>query len=409
MPAGDREKLMRDGYLLIRNAIPARELESLRRSYETLLDRQRAVWRRQRKPDDPPGGLWDTARQPRLVDAEKFIDAETANAVELWLSDPIRGAAAELLQDEQTAVMGMYMMCNPTFDYGPAEWHRDVDAADSGPLQPLQDSVREDGPTYLQWNIPLYDDKVFWVVPGSHVRINSDAQNRGLMTDNRSPLPGGMPVEMQAGDALVYIHYMLHWGSSYTKEPKRRTVHGGHTVFPYWEDLGFTRHLSAESRARFEVWTARTATLKDQTERALRAVADGDPRAYAQALEDLRPSASKATKLALSIWLCKAAMNMHNLKRPDFERLPPEVRLQAAAYHGITLKWGPQFAERFTRSEADRIWQRFGPLEDRLLAGEGGDYTPSRRAAPARYRVERMGGGADGDDQWVSWLLPSAA
>ena len=237
--------------------------------------------------------------------------------------------------------MGMYMMCNPTFDYGPAEWHRDVDAADSGPLQQMQDSVREDGPTYLQWNIPLYDDKVFWVVPGSHVRINSDAENRGLMTDNRSPLPGGMPVEMQAGDALVYIHYMLHWGSSYTKEPKRRTVHGGHTVFPYWEDLGFTRHLSAESRARFEVWTARTATLKDQTERALRAVADGDPRAYAQALEDLRPGASKATKLALSIWLCKAAMNMHNLKRPDFERLPPEIRLQAAAYHGITLKWGP--------------------------------------------------------------------
>ena len=62
-------------------------------TFETLLERQKAVWRRDRAPEDPPGGLWDTAPQPRLGNTETFIDADTAEAVELWVSEPIRGLA----------------------------------------------------------------------------------------------------------------------------------------------------------------------------------------------------------------------------------------------------------------------------------------------------------------------------
>ena len=70
----------------------------------------------------------------------------------------------------------MQMMCNPTFDYGPAPWHRDIHPIDMGPMQSMQDSLVEDGPNYMQWNIPLYDDSVFWIVPGSHTRINTEAE-----------------------------------------------------------------------------------------------------------------------------------------------------------------------------------------------------------------------------------------
>ena len=136
-------------------------------------------------------------------------------------------------------------------------------------------------------------------------------------------------------------------------EPTRRTLHGGHTIYPHWEDLGFTRHLSAEARGWFEVWAARTARLKDDTERALRGVLDSDARAYAEALEALRPGAGAATKLQLTIWLCKAAMHIHNLKRPDYASLPAEFRRRAEYSHGISLNWGPPFAERFTKAEAE--------------------------------------------------------
>ena len=35
-------------------------------------------------------------------------------------------------------------------------------------------------------------------------------------TKGREPIPGGMPVELKAGDGIVYIHMMLHWGSNYS-------------------------------------------------------------------------------------------------------------------------------------------------------------------------------------------------
>ena len=381
---------MRDGYLLIRDAIPPRDLASLRLSFETLLERQRVVWRRERAPGDPPGGVWDTARQPRLSKTEAFVDAATAEAVELWLSESIRGVAAQLLQDENAAVAEMQMMCNPRFDYGPAPWHRDINPAEVGPLQQLQDSLAADGPTYVQWNIPLYDDNVFWVVPGSHLRTTTEAESRGLQEDPLAPLPGGMRTELQAGDVLVYIHYLLHWGSSYMREPLRRTVHGGHAIYPYWEDLGFTRHLSAQSRQRFEGWAARTAALKDHTEHALRAVLDRDAGAYTDALETLRPGTGDATKLQLTIWLCKAAMRIHLLKRPDYASLPDEVRDLAASHHSTALNWGPEFAKRFTKPEADRIWEGFGALEDQLLASDDEDHVPGYQTGPVAYSLERM-------------------
>ena len=290
MSSSNRALLMRDGYLVKRDVIPPDDLVSMRETFETLLERQKAVWRRDRGPDDPPGGPWDNSPQPRLSNTEIFIDAETASAVEFWVSEPIRGLAAELLRDEHTGVSAMQMMCNPTYDYGPASWHRDIHPIDMGPMQQMQDSLVEDGPSYVQWNIPLYDDSVFWVVPGSHTRINSAAENRSLERDSRAPIPGGRQVELRAGDVLVYVNYLMHWGSRYTREPKRRTLHGGHTIYPHWVDRDFTLHLSVEARDWFELWAARTEALQNHTERALRAVLDRDRRTY---LEGARGAAAR--------------------------------------------------------------------------------------------------------------------
>ena len=62
----DRQQFLTDGYLIIRECIPPQQLEQLRQSFETLVEHQRGIWKRERKPDDPPGGLWETASQPRL-------------------------------------------------------------------------------------------------------------------------------------------------------------------------------------------------------------------------------------------------------------------------------------------------------------------------------------------------------
>ena len=79
----DRDRFMDEGYLILRDFLSPTRLESMRATYETILDRQKVIWARERGPDDPPGGVWETARQPRLqLTQSGLIDEETANVVE---------------------------------------------------------------------------------------------------------------------------------------------------------------------------------------------------------------------------------------------------------------------------------------------------------------------------------------
>ena len=198
----DPNEIQEQGYIVLRNVIPPAQLDSLRTSYETLVDRQRAIWARDRGPDDPPGGVWETSDQPRLV-FNKLVDESTADAIDFLLDEPWN-VSRQLLQGRDIGLHAMFLMCSPTSDRGPANWHRDTAPTFDAPLQGLELDMAANGPGYVQWNIPLYDDNVLWVVPGSHRRPNTDDENRQLVKDPREPLPGGMQVELKAGDGVVY-------------------------------------------------------------------------------------------------------------------------------------------------------------------------------------------------------------
>jgi len=64
-------------------------------------------------------------------------------------------------------------------------------------------NMQHHGPSYLQWNIALYEDNVFWIVPGSHHRTNNETENRYLAANSSAPLPGNIPVEFGPGDWVV--------------------------------------------------------------------------------------------------------------------------------------------------------------------------------------------------------------
>ena len=121
-------------------------------------------------------------------------------------------------------------------------------------------------PGYVQWNIPLYDDDLLWVVPGSHRRPDNEEQRRQLLLDPRVELPGGVQVDLDAGDAVVYTNLIMHWGSFYSSR-LRRTIHLGYRsfggdIFPYVhqfhydEELSFTSHLSQEAVSQFRAFYA---------------------------------------------------------------------------------------------------------------------------------------------------------
>ena len=121
-------------------------------------------------------------------------------------------------------------------------------------------------PGYVQWNIPLYDDDVLWVVPGSHRFPESEEQRSQLLLDPGVPLPGGVPVNLKAGDGVVYTNLIMHWGSYYSPR-LRRTIHLGHrsfggTIFLYVhsfhydEELPLIRYLSRKAASQFADFVA---------------------------------------------------------------------------------------------------------------------------------------------------------
>ena len=409
----DRDKFMEQGFLILRNVIPPEKLETMRASCETILDRQKAVWAGERGPDDPPGGQYDMVRQPRVhMERPGLIDEETANVVEdFWVADETLDIAAQLLCNPRPNVTSMMMMCNPVRDWpGGTGWHRDVHPTDMAPMDALAADLVENGPRYTQWNVPMYDDSVLWVVPGSHRRRNTERENVEFMKDmagysevsneRLQSAAKGIPVELSAGDGVIYSNFLLHTGSNYTTK-KRRTLHGGHAIFGQYPEMGFADSLAPAAREKFENFARRGEEMKDATELALRAVISRDAAGYRAALETLQPGAGPDGKTVLTIYLSKAALHIRALKDPGFDATE-ESRLRASSTHEITLNWGPDFADRFTFEESKTLWERFEPL-DCMLQGDEEMFEPSFQSGPIRYYFSDLPDGVDAESFIAGW------
>lgn len=400
----DRDRFLEDGYLIVKEAVPRHKLEDVRRAYETLVDRQRENWKAARKEGDPPGGDWETRPQPRLqLDSPPLvnqIDREIAPAVEVWLEQNIHGVSSKLLDVEDAALTQMMMMCNPVKDHGPAKWHRDLHPIDTAPLQGYIDDIVERGPRYVQWNIPLYDDSVLWVIPGSHLRPNTSEENKFMVDDPCQPLPGSVQTHLEAGDGVAYILPILHWGSNYSPQ-LRRTIHGGFSTHTGIDDLSFLDHLSPETAETFRRWSRQTGEMKRHTESALKAVIESDGSAYLEAVDRLHPQRGDKGRILSTVFLCKAALSIRLAKHPPYPEVPEDLKKRVKGTHPITLNWGPDFADSFTESEAELLWTRFEPL-DKLLKSEE-QFIPGYQSGPMIYHFDDMPGAYTSSDFVASW------
>ena len=400
----DNQQFIEQGFLIIPGVVPENELEDRRAQYEHLLEKQKIVWARDRKPGDPPGGRWDYAEHPTVDIGYNpgIVDQENSKAIEIWTQDNTLGTSRQLMGSSDVAPIYMQLMCSPVSDHGPGKWHRDIHPEDTAPLEALQNDVEENGPRQVQWNIPLYDDDVLWIIPGSHSRPNTEEENRHLAANPRLPLPGGVPVELKAGDAVVYNNYLLHWGSNYSTK-LRRIVHATFGHFACYPDAGIGNFLSPSSQSTFQVWVETSERVQDATEAALRSVINRDAPGYRAALEDLHPGAGKSGKSLLTIFLSKATNQLSVLKRPEFDTLPEQARKRAVTPHPFSLCWGEEFGRRFTPAEADILEKRFRKLDATLQSDEG-QFEPGFQSNPMRYIFNRMPAGADYESFIADWV-----
>jgi hypothetical protein len=361
----DRARFMDEGYLIIPGFLSPERVHELRAAYDIALERQKAIWARERGPNDPPGGQWETGNQPRMyLDAYDLIDRSNAAAVEAWVDDDALEVATQLLAIPEASVTELMLMCSPPAkDFGPTCWHRDV-GTEMAPLAQLIDDVVENGPRYLQWNLPLYDDDVLWIVPKSHRipdRPGEEDESRGSIS---TPLPDGMQVKLRAGDAVVYVNYIKHWGSNYSRK-LRRTIHGGHSPFTYHRGAPYLPHLNAKTQAHFAAADLRTRRAEAMTELALRAALSRDFAAYATALEAIQPGIGPKGKLVLGIYLSKIASGIRHQHLRDIPENEWNDRF-IGRHHSITLRWGRAFTERFSHAESAVLVERFADLDAAL-------------------------------------------
>jgi hypothetical protein len=331
-----------------------------------------------------------------LVHFERLIDEETARTVEFCLGETTLGASRQIMDAPDAAPTVQMMMCSPVKDHGPASWHRDIHPIDQAPLRCLQEDLLANGPGYLQWNISLYDDDVLWVVPGSHRRANSEEENSQLLADSKVPLPGGMPVELKAGDGVVYTNTILHWGSNYSAK-KRRTVHLGYRSyggrqFPYVPQLerrgDYARHLRPEYQA---VCAHHEALYKAECERIetlFRAVIAGDKAAFRAGIEALHPGPKQ--RIVCAIILSKLAYKMYKGEYPH------------RAGYGGDWSQDRELGLCFTAGEKEALWWRFEPL-DRWLQTEDEHFVPGFQSGPMSYFFEEIPADLDLDAVVADW------
>ena len=371
----DPQQLLEDGYIILPQVVPPDQLDDLRASVDLLVTRHQVISASNRKPGEPPGGEWQSARQPR-VEIDTVVDEITANVLDFCLGENTLGVSHQLMRGKETTPTNIQVMCSPIRDYGYTDWHRDIDAMEQTPLDGLQMDLVANAPGYVQWNIALYDDDVLWIVPGSHRRSDTEEQKRQLLADPCVPLPGSVQVKLKAGDGVVYPNIIMHWGSIYGSK-LRRTIHLGyrtfggpilpHVHFHHWDhSLAFTERLPAHLRSSFAHYAELHEREIEQIESVLRAIIAKDRNAFLAGLAELHPG--DEGKIVCVMLLCRLADKIQKLKRPEVASLPYAERERLLA-GPVSHEYYEKLASRFTVQEAGNLHTRCARLSSILEAG----------------------------------------
>ena len=365
-----KEQLMREGYIIVRDIIPPDELERLRESVDTIIDKA------------PPSSR---------VTMTEWVDKSTANAVEFYFDDRTLDFSRKLMDAPDVAPLGMWVLCQSG-----TGWHRDIHPIDMAPLDGLQEDIRRNGPPYIQWNLALYDDSYLHVIPRSHLRRNNEAEGRKERRMGVVPLPGEIAVDLKAGDGVVYINAILH-SATPNGDDKRRTLHFGYQAFgargfthfflPDTMGVEFVEHLSPRAAEQCHHFEALHAKRHDDVAFTLRAILDKDAHAFRDGLAKIHRS--EHARLTTLVVLSKIAYLIRKYKNSDTEEYTNGPCIQ-------------RMADRFTPDELEQLWRRFAIL-DRKLQSDTKQYEPLFQSGPMKYLFFEMPQDFSVDDFIASW------
>lgn len=225
------EEYHRLGYTVFKGILPPSLVADLRRVTDKAREiaRERSGAQAQRlQPVDAfdleQGAFQDYADLPQLVDAIARV-----------LSPRHRHGARSLFG----------VLLEPADQPWSTAWHRDWRDNMPGLDIPMWEQSMADGELFNQINCALYEDNCTWVVPGSHLRLDTAEEQEkfprgaipgpkldGLTYEEREragldycrSMPGAARLCLDAGDFALYRNTLWHLGN-YVPHLKRATLH----------------------------------------------------------------------------------------------------------------------------------------------------------------------------------------
>lgn len=278
----------------------------------------------------------------------------------------------------------------------------------------MQQDMQRNGIGYVQWNIALEDDEVFWLLPASHNLPDSAAVQQALLDDPCAEIPGGLPIKLRAGDGVVYSNVCLHWGSCYNSSPIRRTLHLSYRAIglgaqrllskshsaPGLEDPPFADALPKDLGDHFRMVASLLAAERAMMATLFRATIERDAVGFYQSLAALH--AGEEHRMVAVVLLSKIVKAIGVLCSSELASLPLDQRkaaLDASPHYNGSPDWPVCLAlSQFSPNDAAMLAKRFSVL-DEMLEREQKATEEATEEAWLRQRSEAK--------QWMSVGQPS--
>ena len=287
----------------------------------------------------------------------------------------------------------------------------------------MQQDMQHNGIGYVQWNIALEDDEVFWLLPASHNVPDSAELQQALLDDPCAAIPGGVPIKLRAGDAVVYSNVCLHWGSRYSSSPIRRTLHLSYRAIglgtqrllskshsaPGLEDPAFADALPQDCSDHFRMVASLLAEERAMMATLFRAVIERDAAGFERALAALH--AGEEHRMVSVVLLSKIVKAVGVLCSAEIASLPLDQRqaaLDASPGYDGSPDWPVcQALSQFSPTEAATLVNRFsvldGMLEREQRATEEATEEAWLRQRGGRTEWESVGQPSWRRNAWPEW------
>ena len=233
-----KEHFLSDGYVII-DVLTDKEIEDFREVMDTLISPKLEASNTKKKSSSFQhlgDEIADFGKEARQYYFHLLTKPGTEAIHHAFYHPVILKAVEEILGPNLIVNNASILAANIGTSYS-LGWHRDIIQIPEAEIEDWLFSPKRFHNS-VQINLPLVDENSLWIVPGSHFRPNTEAENNVFGgSKHYAPIgrqmPGGLPVTLKAGQAVLYNNNLIHRGYTETMQVPRRTLHMGYHSAKY--------------------------------------------------------------------------------------------------------------------------------------------------------------------------------